>query len=225
MDRERQLNLVFPSRGGVRKGAGRKRTLPGRPRVPHRTRPDHKTAHPVHVTLRARAGLPPFRDLGIYGKVRMAIAKASRSRVGENTFRVVEFSIQNDHAHFIVEAHDKETLTRGLRGLVIRFARAVNRALNVRGAVWEDRYHARALTTPRAVRNAIVYVLMNAKKHGMRIAHVDHFSSAPWFDGFAQRIGVLTEPSPVFTSKTWLGRVGWRRRGLVALSERPRAPI
>ena len=222
--RNGQQEFVFRKRGGARKGAGRKRALPGRPRVPHRTRMDHKRAHPVHVTLRARAGLPPLRDHGIFAEARDAIAMASRSRAASSTFRVVEFSIQNDHAHFIVEAHDKETLTRGLRGLVIRFARAVNRALHVRGPVWEDRYHARELTTPRAVRNAIVYVLMNAKKHRMRIAQVDHFSSAPWFGGFAQRIDVAIEPSPVFASKTWLGAMGWRRRGLVGLDEQPRAP-
>src|SRR5437879_4806944 len=59
---------------------------------------------------------------------------------------------------------------RARRGLpravsAIRVARAVNRALNRRGAVWTDRYHARALTSPRAVRNALVYVLMNRRKH------------------------------------------------------------
>jgi len=222
--RRHQQELRFPKRGGAREGAGRKRVLPGRPRVPHRTRMGHKRAHPVHVTLRARAGLPPLRERGIFTEVREAIAMASRSRAAGNAFRVVEFSIQKDHAHFIVEARDKATLTRGLRGLVIRFARAVNRALRVRGQVWGDRYHARELTTPRAVRNAIVYVLMNAKKHRLRIAQVDQFSSAPWFDGFAQRIGEPEDPSPVFASKTWLGTIGWRRRGLVELEEQPRAP-
>jgi hypothetical protein len=36
--------------------------------------------------------------------------------------------------------------------------------------LWRERYHARELTTPRSVRNALVYVLMNAKKHGYRFA-------------------------------------------------------
>jgi len=67
--------------------------------------------------------------------------------------------VQDDHLHLIVEADDTQVLARGLRGLAIRVARAVNRALNRRGAVWGDRYHARALTSPRAVRNALVYVM------------------------------------------------------------------
>lgn len=175
----------------------------------------------------ARAGLPPFRDGGIFREVREAIRRASRSPAVGDAFRVIEFSVQNDHVHLLVEAHDTDVLSRGLRGLVTRVARAVNRALDVRGNVWADRYHARALETPRAVRNAIVYVLMNAKKHGMRVSRgIDAFSSAPWFDGFSTRIieapGAMN--APVRAARTWLGAVGWRRRGLVHLDERPRAP-
>ena len=224
----RQLPLAFPRQktwGGKRAGAGRKPTRLGRPCVPHRVRPAHRRGAPVHVTLRARAGLPPFRDVGIFREMREAIRRASRSRAVGDAFRVVEFSVQADHVHLIVEAQDTDVLSRGMRGLAIRLARAVNRALRVRGSVWGDRYHARALTTPRAVRTAIVYVLMNAKKHGRRIASgLDAFSSAPWFSGFRARAVTTTDESPVHAPKTWLARVGWRRWGLIALSERPRAP-
>src|SRR5205823_11809849 len=126
--------------GGARPGAGRKRTKPGRPCVPHRARPKHNHAYPVHVTLRARGGLPTLRHAGLFAEVREAIRKASRE-----AFRVLEFSVQDNHAHFIVEANDKGTLSRGLRGLAVRLARAVNRAMGIRGAVWGDRYHARPL--------------------------------------------------------------------------------
>jgi len=138
---------------------------------------------------------------------------------------VVEFSVQNDHIHLIVEAHDAGVLARGVQGLAIRLARRINGALGVRGKVWGDRFHARELATPRAVRNAIVYVLMNAKKHHMRTHRgVDAFSSAPWFDGFARPVAPSGDASPVRAPRTWLAGVGWRRRGLVRLDERPRAP-
>ncbi len=221
----RQTEFAFRTWGGKREGAGRKRTRPGRPCVAHRERPPHRSANLAHVTLRARVGLPPLRDRGIFQQMRAAIRGANRSPAVGDAFRVVEFSIQNDHAHFIVEAHDKDVLSRGLRGLAIRLARAVNRALRVSGPVWGDRYHARELSTPRAVRNAIVYVLMNAKKHGMRTpSGIDAFSSAPWFGGFSERIALPEEPCPVRVSRTWLGGTGWRRRGLVRFDERPRAP-
>ncbi|HEY1960274.1 MAG TPA: transposase [Polyangiaceae bacterium] len=156
--------------------------------------------------------------------MRAAIRGASRSPAVGEAFRVIEFSVQNDHVHLIVEAHDKDTLSRGLRGLAIRLARAVNRALGVRGAVWADRYHARDLATPRAVRNAIVYVLMNAKKHGVRMpTGVDRFSSAPWFTGFKARIAE-DEERPVRAPRTWLAAIGWKRWGRLRLDERPRGP-
>ena len=78
---------------------------------------------------------------------------------------------------------------------------------------------------PRAVRNAIVYVLMNAKKHGMHYTGIDPLSSAPWFtEGFAPRLEPRAEPPPIREARTWLGGVGWRRHGLLRIEERPRAP-
>ena len=221
-----QIQLRLLERGGKRAGAGRKRTKAGRASVPHRARPRHNHAHPVHVTLRMRGGLPALRHAGVFAHVRDAIGGASRSPAVGGAFRVVEFSIQNDHAHFIVEAHDKDTLSRGLRGLAIRLARAINRAIGVRGPVWGDRYHARDLKTPRAVRNALVYVLMNAKKHGVCEADIiDPLSSARWFtNGFAPPLEPCAAAPPIRESGTWLGTVGWRRRGLLRKDEHPRAP-
>jgi putative transposase len=219
-----QREFVFRTWGGKRARAGRK-PRGSRAGVPHRVRAKHRAAHPVHVTLRARAGLPPFRERVVLAEMRGAIAGANRSRAVGEAFRVVEFSVQNDHVHLIVEASNRDVLIRGVQGLSIRLARAVNRALSARGPVWGDRYHARDLRTPREVRNAIVYVLMNAKKHGSRIATgIDTFSSAPWFGGFAVRIDASPDSCPVFTARTWLGGTGWRRRGLVRFDERPGAP-
>jgi len=150
--------------------------------------------------------------------VRRGLAASSRA-----SFRVLEFSVQNDHVHLIVEADDGKTLSGGIRGLAIRLARAVNRVLGRRGRVWSDRYHARALFTPRAVRHALVYVLMSFKKHLRTGTELDPCSSAAWFAGWcrppaAPRPG----PSPVAVARTWLARVGWLRHGPIDPAERPR---
>ena len=174
----------------------------------------------MHVSVRARAGLPPFRESVLAEVVRRAIATSQ-----SDSFRVVQFSIQTNHVHLIVEAHDKASLSRGMQSLNARVARRVNRALDARGSVWRERYHARELRTPRSVRNAIVYVLMNAKKHGHRFASgIDALSSAPWFDGFARRVATSEDASPVRAPRTWLAGIGWRRRGLIDATERPHAP-
>src|SRR5438552_11721605 len=116
-----------------------------------RVTPARYSSHgPDHPLPARRTSLP---------SVRRVLAASSH-----DGFRVVHFSIQDDHLHLIVEAEDRAALTRGLRGLAVRSARAVNRALGRRGPVCSDRYHARPLTSPRAVRIALVYVLLNRRK-------------------------------------------------------------
>ena len=145
--------------GGRREGAGRPPIRGRRRPVPHRAREEHKAAHPVHLTLRARAGLLSLRGEGVFGAIRDSIRAGS-----SELFRVLQFSVQSDHVHLIVEA-EADALGSGAAGLAIRLARAINRALGRRGAVWGDRYHVRALRTPREVRHALIYVLMNFRKH------------------------------------------------------------
>ena len=55
-----------------------------------------------------------------------------------------------------------------------------------------DRYHVRALETPREVRHALVYVLQNWRKHLTDVRGLDPRSSAAWFTGWrVARIGRL----------------------------------
>jgi REP element-mobilizing transposase RayT len=190
--------------------------------TPHRARPVHRAAEPVHVTLRAR--LAPLRSQFLFPTVRLALVRAAR-RDPEH-FRVVHFSIQRDHVHLIVEAADERTLSSGVRGVAIRIARYVNDLLGRRGSLWADRWHGHALRSPREVRNAIIYVLMNFRKHGCREQPetADPYSSAPWFDGW--RGGRLDTARAacerrIFVAQTWLLRVGWRRDGLIGFGEKP----
>jgi putative transposase len=227
-----QLSLVFPNRwGGSRRGAGRK---PGpRPKTAHRIRPAHRGWQPAHVTL--RAGFRKLRSERIFGALQRAFRR-SLQRAPEE-FRVLQFSIQSDHVHLIVEAASKQALSRGMQGLSISIARRVNRLLGRRGRFWADRFHARALENPRSVRNALVYVLANFRKHATRRypAGIDRFSSAPLFDGWRltprQRAAVDQVAGQVFDSlpvvgqaRTWLARVGWRRHGSISLTEEPARP-
>jgi hypothetical protein len=140
---------------------------------------------------------------------------------GGERFRVVHYSVQTNHVHLIVEAAGKDALARGMRGLAIRTALAVNRALGRRGALWAERYHARALATPRMVRNALVYVLANARKHLRAVAGLDPCSSAAWFDGYRTRAPLRGVRAPTASPRTWLLRVGWRRHGLLSVDEPP----
>lgn len=216
----RQLHLRgVLGRGGARPGAGRPPKVAGRRQVPHRARPPHAARHPVHVTLRARRGLPWLRGW----KYAAALGGAMRA-AQKHDFRVIQFSILPDHIHAIAEASDHRALWLGVRGLEIRAARAINRAAGRHGPVFADRYHARALRTPAEVRSALVYVLQNWKKHrrGARApSGIDVLSSARWFDGWREGQEPPSTPSPVVAPHTWLARIGWRRHGLLSIREVP----
>ena len=94
----------------------------------------------------------------------------------KDDFRVVHYAFQKDHIHLIVEALDRSALSRGMKGLGVRVARAVNRIMKRRGNVVPDRYHANILLNPTMVRNARRYLLTNAFKH-YRIIGPDPFAS------------------------------------------------
>jgi REP element-mobilizing transposase RayT len=231
-----QLPLPFrQKRGGHRDGAGRK---PGvRPKTPHRARPEHKRAHPVHVTM--RSAFRPLRSQFAFPTVQDAIASANKRR--GDIFRIVQFSVQADHLHLLVEAENKDALSSGMRGLAVRIARAVNALVGRRGQVWADRWHGRALTSPRAARRALTYVLANFRKHDPSArARVDPFSSALYFTGFREYEGkapmeastrltrrARQQPGdcPVARPSTWLLRVGWRKKGGdLSAYDAPKAP-
>jgi putative transposase len=214
--RDRQLEMRFSTWGGCRAGAGRK-PASGRRSVPHQRRPVHKSRFPVHVTLRGVCGLPSFRGDALFAPLRTALTRASTM-----TFRVLHFSVQADHLHLVVEA-ERSSLSRGVQGLAIRAAKAINRTLRRRGKVWSDRFHAHPLRTPREVRNAFVYVLANVKKHIPGTKGMDPRSSARWFDGWRRVVADPEKPSSVARARTWLARVGWRQHGLIDVEEAPRA--
>jgi putative transposase len=236
-----QMPITFSTYGGFRPGAGRKR---GR-RVSHTRRPEHKRYHPVHVTLRAVSNLRSLRNPVLFARLRDALVRASR-----RGFAILQFSVQSNHIHLLVEAHDRCALSRAMQGLAVRLARTCNRAVRRRGSVFADRYHAHALTTPREVRNAIVYILQNHIKHVPGARGMDEMSSAVWFSGWAdasrraheawarrrfptvvawrgstrgQAPDLQVPPCPVDAPLTWLARTGWLARagGPISADERP----
>lgn len=172
------------------------------------------------VTLKIRAGVANLRARARCRVVLRALQRA-KERFG---VRLVEFTVQHDHVHIVAEAKDAASLARAMKGLSVRLARQLNRSLERSGAVFADRYHHRALRTPRQVRNALAYVLCNARKH--RVAPIesgwlDPLSTAMSFDGW--RRAATNDERVTPAPRTWLLRVGWRRGGLIDPDHTPSA--
>jgi REP element-mobilizing transposase RayT len=231
-----QLSL-FKSRGGKRSGAGRppKRARAGEP---HTARPEHLARHPVHVVLRVTREIGSLRRRRIYHAIRQATLTTAR----REDFRIVHISIQRTHVHLLVEADDKQALSSGMQGFQISAAKHLNAALGKdrdgaprRGTVFPDRYHAKAITSPRQARHTLSYVLNNWRKHEEDRREVtigwtiDWFSSGVMFPGwleygdeaFLWRGPPTYDPLLVFQPRTWLLRAGWKKAGEISCYEVP----
>ncbi|HET6611418.1 MAG TPA: transposase [Kofleriaceae bacterium] len=221
--RQQNLSLRRPRRwGGKRDGAGRKRVAP-RPMVGHRTRPKLATRYPVHVTVRMRPGIRRLRNFRVCTHLRRCFVKGQKLK-----FRVCQFSVQRNHIHMICEAKDAMSLSRGMQGLNIRIARALNNLMRRHGKVFEDRYHARILRFPLQVRHALCYVLQNGRRHGVHTGpEPDPFSSVSYFTGWEEPLPAPFQPvagraPPVAEPNTWLLREGWVMHGMIGMQEVPR---
>ncbi|MBW2289343.1 MAG: transposase [Deltaproteobacteria bacterium] len=203
-------------RGGPRVGAGRK--LSGRICDRKKRRERFHGNKPVHVTLRFREGLPRLRNRRLVTELRRSFREACE----RPDFRLVHYSVQHNHVHLLVEAEDQAALGRGMKSIGARVSRAIQRVFGVTGRVLAQRYHAHVLRTPREVRRALRYVLLNARKHWherrgpVPPARLDDASSSRWFDGFTRDLpGARAGPREVARPRTWLLARGWRRHGLI----------
>ena len=225
-DKSPQIELPIRPRygwGGKRPRAGRKVSA-SRPRttIAHRARPFHDRHLPVLVTWKVLPRLPSLRWLPAAGAIGKAIRRTTgRHALRRTSFRIVHFSLQSDHLHLLVEAGSKTTLARGRVGLAVAIARAFNKIAKRTGQLFKERYHARALSGPKEVRNAIVYVLQNHLHHRPSRRLVDECSSARWFSGWKQPLPVPDTPPPTASPRTWLLRAAWLRHGKIHFTEGP----
>jgi putative transposase len=169
--------------------------------------------------------------------IRVVIAGAKRKGV-----RVLHYSVQDNHLHLMVEARNSADLSNQMRTLFSRIAFAVNAVARRHGKLFRDRHHRHELKTPREVRNALVYILFNDRKHrgaqrdlspADATPTLDPCSSAWWFEDWAPwdtpppRKASDGPETPTSKPRTWLARFGWRwalgrdRDGRIRFSESP----
>lgn len=217
-----------------RKGAGRKPAVEGRPKLRHEKRPRTEARFPVHITVRVKREVTRLRRFELCKVLRRAfVYGCRRSKEGTAEFRICQFSIQGNHIHLICEATNNAILANGMQAWAVRIARGLNRYLGRDGTVFDDRYHLEVLKTPTQTRHALCYVLQNARRHSELLDEcwngMDPFSSAWWFDGWADdswKRGLSPpEARTVAEPASWLLRIGWKRSrfGLISITEVPPA--
>ena len=231
-----QQEIAFPTHGGKRPGAGRP-PKGRRSSERHKRRSAHDPRHPAHVTIRVVPEAGALRRRDAFHAIRWATLTTAK----REDSHIVHLSIQRTHMHLIVEARSRAALSRGMQGFQISAAKHLNAAIGARtgtkrtGGVFFDRFHARALTSPRAVRHALAYVMNNWRRHHedraafARTWKLDPYSTAIDFPGWME-LGdspFLFQPPRsydaliVWLPKTWLLRESWRRHGPISVHDIP----
>ena len=151
------------------------------------------------MTLRTLEGVGYLRGSRRY----QAILAALREAKERYRLRVIHYSVQGNHLQLLVEADGARSLARGVQGLAVRLARALNRVAKRRGKVFADRYHAQVLASRREVARALRYLLENFRHHlreDVAPRGSDPCSSAAWLTV------ALPDDAPVVRPRTWLVR-------------------
>jgi len=168
------------------------------------------------------AGLPDLRRPREFVAIRRAfVACGMKPR-----FRIVHFAVLPNHLHLLVEAADREALSRGMQAFGLSLWRRLNALWGRRGPILADPYHARELRSPSETRHALCYVLHNGRRHGLTVSGWDVFSSAAELRSWNGYVTALNGPHPgagVIAPRTWLLRIGWVRAGAIAHDETPGA--
>ncbi len=163
------------------------------------------------VTLRVRDDVENLRRMSSF----RVITRAFEAWTERDGFRLLHFAVMGNHLHLVAEADSTRALSRAMQGIAIRIAKGLNRVMNrQRGPVFAGRYHNHVLQTRREVRNALAYVLCNARKHpiakNVKRTWVDPWSSAHAFGGWLGEWSCKPKrPIPVATPQSIIARQ-WR---------------
>jgi hypothetical protein len=159
--RQLKLNLEKGRWGGRRKNSGRKRIHS--PGVSHKTREKVTRRYPVHINIKYATKIKNTSFLQI---LKRGILNAQKKGM-----RIIHYSVQFNHIHFIIEADNNEILFSGMRSMTVTLTRGIGK-----GKIQIQPYHLHVLKTPQETLNARNYVVFNEQKHiGKR--SIDSYSS------------------------------------------------
>jgi REP element-mobilizing transposase RayT len=218
--------LPFPlGHGGRRAGAGRK-PKGDRAGVSHGTRGALAARFPVHVTVKLREHLPPLRRRDAYAALRAAFAAGC----DRNGFRLIHYAVLEDHLHFVVEATGRSTLSRGVQGLLIRVSRTLTGcgnasdesspiATTTTSCGPPARCGMRCATCSGTARSTRPKVAPSPFPRRSTPTPRRRGSTASARRSWCDSLEAVVRP--VTDAHTWLLTIGWRRHGLLSVTEVP----
>lgn len=223
----KQLDLIKPRRKsrGVKWGRPASTFTGAR-----KKRKTFSAAHPLHITLRLRDGLPNLRS-----RKGAAIVKHAMQGVQGKDLRILHFAILSNHIHLLCEGDNSQALYRAMKSFCSRMGlhnrawaqKNVIQNLDKKGyGIFRGRYDVKVLKSPRQVKNALRYVLLNPSKHFSKNPYIDQFTSGVIFRDWKKLLGYDLSLKAISVQKVaawktrlnemlspprlWLTSIGWQ---------------
>ncbi|MBC7712718.1 MAG: transposase [Rhizobacter sp.] len=159
-----QLTFLNP------KGAGRKAIHDKG--IRHIEREAIKKDTVLHLTLKITREKAALKNKMILKCLHHSIKKARGLGL-----KVIQYTLEYDHIHLLVEASDKVQLGIGMQSLGISLSKGINKIKAQKGKVFKNRYHFRKLSTPKEIKNVLNYILGNGIKHKETTSIVNPYNS------------------------------------------------
>jgi len=157
--KNKQQRTVYNPRAG-----GRPRVLTSKERtsrIYHQSRPTLPKDRPLHVTVKFNKNeIGSLRNKIFYREIRK-----SMQRLRAKSVRLIEFSVQKDHIHLLLESGNKVILGKAMRALSISLSKRFSLLLKRNIKALKHRYHLHILNTLKELKNARQYILNNSNKH------------------------------------------------------------
>jgi REP element-mobilizing transposase RayT len=115
-----------------------------------------------HVTMRGVGGARIYAD----DQDRFRFIRFLRLATRKAEWRLLAYCLMRNHFHLVVDA-EREPMSRGMHTLGFRYAQSFNRRHERRGHLFQDRFHARPISTDEHLETACAYVLANAERIGI----------------------------------------------------------
>lgn len=173
------------------------------------------------MTLRTKPELGNLRKKQTHRVIRRALVEGCDT----GTFRICHYSVQRHKLLLLVEADGRDALSRGMQGISVRIAKALNRVWERNGSVFADRYATEPIKTSAAMRANLVYVLNHARlRERLGPDAIDPYSSGQYFSGWSNAPTPPLDPdehAPVTAARTRLLKTTWRKLPRIDVNERP----
>lgn len=159
-----QLSLTNPKRAG--------RPAIHDRGIRHRERLKFKVPSSFHLTIKVKENKADIKNKFLLKALHHAIRRARLKGL-----RVIHYTLEFNHVHFLIESSHHDELHRGMQALGISFSKAINKYKRKRGTVFKHRYHQRKLTSSTELKKVLHYIFHNGVKHKRTSNKIDSYNS------------------------------------------------